>query len=174
MLQTITISSPVFPSTSNTMDVILTDAGASTGSITYRTTGGIFDFLFFAGPSPLDITRDLSSSLGFPALPPYWGLGFHLCRWGYKDVNETAAVVAAMRSAQLPHDVMWNDIDYMNESLSPPPPPPTVSPPAAPPFKIVKKHFPGTSISPLMRSVFPSSKCGHLSMICMLTASTTS
>jgi alpha-glucosidase (family GH31 glycosyl hydrolase) len=99
------------------MDVILTDSGASAASFTYRTTGGILDFFFFAGPSPLDVTRDLSSTLGFPALPPYWGLGFHLCRWGYKDINETAAVVAAMRNAQLPHDVMWNDIDYMSECV---------------------------------------------------------
>jgi lysosomal alpha-glucosidase len=99
------------------MDVILTDAGAPSGSITYRTTGGILDLLFFAGPSPLDVTRDVSASLGYPALPPYWGLGFHLCRWGYKDINETAAVVAAMRAAKLPHDVMWNDIDYMSEYL---------------------------------------------------------
>jgi lysosomal alpha-glucosidase len=59
----------------------------------------------------------LTATLGFPALPPYWGLGFHLCRWGYKDINETAAVVAAMRAAQLPHDVMWNDIDYMDQYL---------------------------------------------------------
>jgi alpha-glucosidase (family GH31 glycosyl hydrolase) len=102
---------------SNTMDVILTDAGAATGSITYRTTGGILDLFFFAGPKPLDVTRDLSATLGFPALPPYWGLGFHLCRWGYKDINETAAVVSAMRAAQLPHDVMWNDIDYMSQYL---------------------------------------------------------
>jgi lysosomal alpha-glucosidase len=99
------------------MDVILTDAGAPSGSITYRTTGGILDLLFFAGPTPLHVSRDVSASLGYPALPPYWGLGFHLCRWGYKDINETAAVVAAMRAAKLPHDVMWNDIDYMSEYL---------------------------------------------------------
>jgi alpha-glucosidase (family GH31 glycosyl hydrolase) len=104
-------------SRSNAMDVILTDVGAPTGCVTYRTTGGILDFIFFAGPSPLDVTRDLTATLGFPALPPYWGLGFHLCRWGYKDINETAAVVAAMRAAQLPHDVMWNDIDYMDQYL---------------------------------------------------------
>jgi alpha-glucosidase (family GH31 glycosyl hydrolase) len=107
------------------MDVILSDSGAATGSITYRTTGGIIDLLFFAGPSPLDVTRDLSSTLGLPSLPPYWGLGFHLCRWGYRDVNETAAVVAAMRSEQLPHDVMWNDIDYMSECVQLLLPPPT-------------------------------------------------
>ncbi|XP_006813688.1 lysosomal alpha-glucosidase-like [Saccoglossus kowalevskii] len=45
-------------------------------------------------------------------MPPYWGLGFHLCRWGYETVDGTRKVTDRMRNAKIPQDVQWNDIDY--------------------------------------------------------------
>lgn len=39
---------------------------------------------------------------GFPAMPPIWALGFHLCRWGYGSSNETWQTVRAMRNYQIP------------------------------------------------------------------------
>ncbi|NXP37418.1 LYAG glucosidase, partial [Leiothrix lutea] len=49
---------------------------------------------------------------GFPFMPPYWGLGFHLCRWGYSSTDITRQVVANMTAARFPLDVQWNDLDY--------------------------------------------------------------
>ncbi|KAG8145766.1 putative Acid alpha glucosidase protein [Naja naja] len=57
-----------------------------------------------------------SNLMGFPAMPPFWGLGFHLCRWGYGTSNKTWETVKAMRSFQIPQDAQWNDIDYMNST----------------------------------------------------------
>lgn len=48
-------------------------------------------------------------------MPPYWGLGFHLCRWGYGSLNRTQAVNENMRKYGIPQDVQWNDIEYLNE-----------------------------------------------------------
>lgn len=39
---------------------------------------------------------------GFPFMPPYWGLGFHLCRWGYSSTDITRQVVANMTAARFP------------------------------------------------------------------------
>lgn len=35
-------------------------------------------------------------------MPPYWGLGFHLCRWGYSSTDITRQVVANMTAARFP------------------------------------------------------------------------
>lgn len=46
-------------------------------------------------------------------MPPYWGLGFHLCRWGYGSLNGTQTVNENMRKYRIPQDVQWNDIEYL-------------------------------------------------------------
>ncbi|KAK2755518.1 hypothetical protein FQN54_006458 [Arachnomyces sp. PD_36] len=80
----------------------------------YNTIGGVFDFYFLSGPSPKDISVQFADVVGYPTLMPYWGFGFHQCRYGYQDTYETAAVVANYSAADIPLETIWNDIDYMD------------------------------------------------------------
>uniref|UniRef100_A0A672UQC1 Lysosomal alpha-glucosidase n=1 Tax=Strigops habroptila TaxID=2489341 RepID=A0A672UQC1_STRHB len=98
----------VFLLNSNAMDVLLQPSPA----LTWRTTGGILDFYVFLGPDPKSVVRQYLDVIGFPFMPPYWGLGFHLCRWGYSSTDITRQVVANMSAARFPLDVQWNDLDY--------------------------------------------------------------
>ncbi|KAM9296667.1 lysosomal alpha-glucosidase-like, partial [Gastrophryne carolinensis] len=100
----------VFLLNSNAMDVLLQPAPA----LTWRTTGGILDFYVFSGPEPKAVIRQYQDVIGFPFMPPYWGLGFHICRWGYTTSDKTREVVKNMTLAKIPLDVQWNDIDYMD------------------------------------------------------------
>ncbi|NXJ94960.1 LYAG glucosidase, partial [Corythaixoides concolor] len=100
----------VFLLNSNAMDVLLQPSPA----LTWRTTGGILDFYLFLGPDPKSVVRQYLDVVGFPFMPPYWGLGFHLCRWGYSSTDITRQVVANMTAARFPMDVQWNDLDYMD------------------------------------------------------------
>ncbi|XP_075034030.1 lysosomal alpha-glucosidase [Mixophyes fleayi] len=100
----------VFLLNSNAMDVLLQPAPA----LTWRTTGGILDFYVFLGPEPKAVIRQYQEVIGLPFMPPYWGLGFHLCRWGYSTSDITREVVRNMSKANIPLDVQWNDIDYMD------------------------------------------------------------
>ncbi|XP_007886783.2 lysosomal alpha-glucosidase [Callorhinchus milii] len=98
----------VFLLNSNAMDVLLQPSPA----LTWRTIGGILDFYIFLGPDPNSVVRQYMDIIGYPIMPPYWSLGFHLCRWGYSNTNITREVVENMTRANMPQDVQWNDLDY--------------------------------------------------------------
>ncbi|XP_033124429.1 lysosomal alpha-glucosidase-like isoform X2 [Anneissia japonica] len=100
----------VFLLNSNAMEVVL----QPTPAITYRTIGGILDFYIFLGPKPEAVVQQYTEVIGRSYMPPYWGLGFHLCRWGYGSAENTLSVVEKMRAAGIPQDSQWNDIDYMD------------------------------------------------------------
>ncbi|EPQ32053.1 uncharacterized protein PFL1_00251 [Pseudozyma flocculosa PF-1] len=98
------------------MDVLL-----RRGLIQYRAIGGTLDFRFFSGD---DAERGGNSAnaaiaqyvnfVGLPTMQPYWSFGMHLLRWGYNNVSQTREVNEAMRKADIPLEVQWQDIDYMD------------------------------------------------------------
>lgn len=112
------VPQPTLPSP----DVVLQPSPA----LTWRSTGGILDLYVFLGPEPksvvqqyLDVVGTARSPpnrphtcptpphlpcwpAGYPFMPPYWGLGFHLCRWGYSSTAITRQVVENMTRAGFP------------------------------------------------------------------------
>ncbi|XP_014207226.1 lysosomal alpha-glucosidase-like isoform X2 [Copidosoma floridanum] len=97
---------------SNPMDIIL----QPTPAITYRSIGGIFDMYFFMGPTPADVLKQYAEIVGKPFFPPYWSLGFHLCKYGYETLEQTKAAWQRTRDALIPFDTQWNDLDYMDKN----------------------------------------------------------
>ncbi|KAF5391185.1 hypothetical protein D9757_003120 [Collybiopsis confluens] len=91
--------------------MLLTPPNAKQSLVQYRMIGGILDFYFFSGPSPVAVIEQHGALVGFPSWIPSWAFGFHQCRWGYASLNETMEQVQAMRAANIPLEVMWNDID---------------------------------------------------------------
>uniref|UniRef100_A0A8C5G4A0 Lysosomal alpha-glucosidase n=1 Tax=Gouania willdenowi TaxID=441366 RepID=A0A8C5G4A0_GOUWI len=101
----------VFLLNSNAIEVML----QPTPALTWVSTGGILDLYIFLGPDPQSVIRQYLQIIGYPMMPPYWSLGFHLCRWGYTTTNATRRVVQHMHEANIPLDVQWNDLDYASE-----------------------------------------------------------
>lgn len=91
------------------MDVILRDA-----TVAYKALGGVLDFSFFAGPTPARVMDQFTATFGRPHQIPYWALGFHQCKYGYRSIDEVAAVVANFTQARIPLETMWTDIEYMD------------------------------------------------------------
>jgi len=102
---------------SNSMDVKI-EGGKK---LTYKVVGGIFDFNFFLGEekdsTPETIVKQYHTYLGGWALQPFWSFGFHQCRWGYKNIKALNQVLDNYSQYDLPLDVIWSDIDYMEKYI---------------------------------------------------------
>nr|KAG5702206.1 hypothetical protein BaRGS_033918 [Batillaria attramentaria] len=83
--------------------------------LTYRTIGGVLDFYVFLGPSPEGVVQQYTGAIGRPVMPPYWALGFQLCKYGYNSLDNLKTAVDRTRDAGIPHDVQYADIDHMSE-----------------------------------------------------------
>ncbi|KAK0269426.1 hypothetical protein LTR91_020502 [Friedmanniomyces endolithicus] len=101
----------VFLLNSNGQNLIIDDTDGQ--YLEFNILGGVLDFYFLAGPSPVKVAQQYSEVVGKSAMMPYWGLGFHQCRYGMHDTYEVAEVVANYIAAGIPLETMWTDIDYM-------------------------------------------------------------
>uniref|UniRef100_A0A8C5BYG5 alpha-glucosidase n=1 Tax=Gadus morhua TaxID=8049 RepID=A0A8C5BYG5_GADMO len=101
----------VFLMNSNAMEVTLQPAPA----VTYRTIGGILDFYVLFGDTPEQVVQEFLELIGRPVIPPYWSLGFQLSRWNYGSLEEVKRTVERNRAVDLPYDIQYTDIDYMED-----------------------------------------------------------
>ncbi|KAM9318648.1 LOW QUALITY PROTEIN: sucrase-isomaltase, intestinal [Pholidichthys leucotaenia] len=101
----------VFLMNSNAMEVTLQPAPA----VTYRTIGGILDFYIFFGDTPEQVVQEFLELIGRPVIPAYWSLGFQLSRWNYGSLDVVKETVERNRAVNLPYDIQYTDIDYMEE-----------------------------------------------------------
>uniref|UniRef100_A0A3Q2TYN7 alpha-glucosidase n=1 Tax=Fundulus heteroclitus TaxID=8078 RepID=A0A3Q2TYN7_FUNHE len=101
----------VFLLNSNAMEVTLQPAPA----VTYRTIGGILDFYIMFGDTPEQVVQEFVELIGRPVIPAYWSLGFQLSRWNYGNLTEVKATVERNRAVDLPYDIQYTDIDYMED-----------------------------------------------------------
>jgi alpha-glucosidase len=98
---------------SNGMDIKINDTDGQ--YLEYNTIGGVFDFYFLAGPSPVEVAEQISGVVGLPAMVSYGAFGYHQCRYGYRDVYQVAEVVYNYSQARIPLETQWIDINYMRD-----------------------------------------------------------
>lgn len=58
------------------------------------------------------VSRQYASLTGTTALPQYFAIGYHQCRWNYRDQADVAAVDAGFDDNDMPYDVIWLDIEH--------------------------------------------------------------
>lgn len=104
----------VFLLSSNGMDVKINNTNGKDQYLEYNTLGGVLDFYFMAGPTPVDVSKQYAEVAGLPAMHSYWTFGFHNCRYGYRDAYDVAEAVYNYSKAEIPLETMWIDIDYMD------------------------------------------------------------
>ena len=70
--------------------------------------------LVLKGETPNEVLKLLAKLIGKMTLPPKWALGYQQCRYSYESEDEMKFIIDEFRSRQLPCDVVWFDIDYMD------------------------------------------------------------
>ncbi|KAI1322869.1 glycoside hydrolase family 31 protein [Xylariaceae sp. FL0255] len=99
----------------NGMDININQTTSGDQFLEYNIIGGVFDFYFLAGPKPADVTRQYAEVVGLPTMYSYWTFGFHQCKYGWPNVTWLEGVIANYSAADIPLEVMWTDIDYMDQ-----------------------------------------------------------
>ncbi len=80
----------------------------------YQFAGGQYTEYVFAGPSMADILAAYTFVTGRMAPPPLWALGHHQCRYHDYNEKEILNIGREYREREIPCDVLWLDIGYMN------------------------------------------------------------
>jgi alpha-glucosidase len=75
---------------------------------------GPLDYFFIAGPRIPDVVERYTELTGRTPMPPKWALGFQQCRWSYFPDDEVLRIARTFREKQIPADVIYLDIHYMN------------------------------------------------------------
>lgn len=75
--------------------------------------GGL-DLYFILGANPHEIIARYTRLTGTSALPPIWALGMQQCRYSYYPQSEVLRIAQTYREKQIPLDVVYLDIHYMD------------------------------------------------------------
>ncbi|EGZ24905.1 hypothetical protein PHYSODRAFT_350021 [Phytophthora sojae] len=97
---------------SETFVDIWTNEDAHSKSTHWLSESGVFDLFLLAGPSSAELFSQYTLLTGRAQLPPLFALGYHQCRWNYKNEADVARVDAGFDEHLIPYDVLWLDIDH--------------------------------------------------------------
>ena len=71
------------------------------------------DFYYITGESVPDIVKQFRKLIGRSYIPPKWAFGFGQSRWSYETADEVLLVAEQYRKHEIPLDMIYLDIDYM-------------------------------------------------------------
>ncbi|MCS6807654.1 MAG: glycoside hydrolase family 31 protein [Bacteroidota bacterium] len=80
----------------------------------FTVEGGEMNYYFIHRPTVGEIVQDYTLLTGRMELPPLWALGYHQCRYSYFPDTEVLSVARTFREKNIPADVLWLDIHYMD------------------------------------------------------------
>lgn len=78
---------------------------------------GIIDVFILPGPDPKSMYKQYSMLTGTTPIPPMFALGYHQCRWNYKDEKDVYMVHAKFEEYDYPYDVLWLDIEHTDGKM---------------------------------------------------------
>lgn len=82
--------------------------------VTYYSDGPACRVVVIQKENPEEVLKALASLSGTMELPPLWALGYQQCRFSYYPDTRVKEVADEFRNRNIPCDVIWMDIHYMD------------------------------------------------------------
>ncbi len=74
-----------------------------------------YDLYVITGPSSEAVVHTFRALIGRSYIPPRWAFGYGQSRWSYETADEVREVVREHRERGIPLDMVYLDIDYMDD-----------------------------------------------------------
>jgi alpha 1,3-glucosidase len=105
----------IIKSKTSTNPLALGVTGKTNTKTHWFSESGQLDIFVFLGPTPQDVTKSYGELTGFTQLPQLFSIGYHQCRWNYVTDEDVREVDRKFDMYQIPYDVIWLDIEYMDQ-----------------------------------------------------------
>ncbi|WP_281309909.1 TIM-barrel domain-containing protein [Flavobacterium flavigenum] len=86
-----------------------------TNPVTITSDGPEFRVIVIERSSPQELLKTLAELTGKIELPALWTLGYQQSRFTYTPDSKVKSIADEFRNRKIPCDVLWMDIDYMDE-----------------------------------------------------------
>lgn len=91
------------------------DMGKEMGDrIFFGAIGGQIQYYFIPGENIKEVVKNYTTLTGRMEMPPLWSLGYQQCRFSYFSQEEVRELVKTFEEKDIPLDVVYLDIDYMD------------------------------------------------------------
>ncbi len=91
------------------------DIGKEMGDrIFFGAIGGQIQYYFIPGENIKEVVKNYTALTGRMEMPPLWSLGYQQCRFSYFSQEEVRELVKTFEEKDIPLDVVYLDIDYMD------------------------------------------------------------
>ena len=84
-------------------------------NISWFMEGGIIDLYITSDSIYYRNHKKLAEITGYAIMPPLWSLGYHQCRWGYKNDEDVINTEKKFNELNIPFDCFWFDIEHTDQ-----------------------------------------------------------
>jgi alpha-glucosidase len=88
-------------------------AATRSDQIVFSAVGPAFPVIVIDRKTPQEVLQVLADLTGKMPMPPQWAIGYHQCRYSYFPEARVRQIAKEFRDRQIPCDILWFDIDYM-------------------------------------------------------------
>lgn len=84
------------------------------GEVRFESEGPACRVIVIERSNTAEVLAELAKLSGPMELPPLWAIGYQQCRYSYFPDTRVKEIADTYRQKQIPCDVVWMDIDYMD------------------------------------------------------------